>query len=104
MSPKRNWTENADSVASAILIASTRLQESLPDFERIERDDFGKLAKLEPADPHEFLRKPDAVLDPRGEEAAIRQRLGEALNYLDRADKFSAQHREALQRLLAKKF
>jgi len=102
MSSKRNWTENANSICSAILTASTRLQESLPDFERVERDDFGKLATMKPADPESYARKPDAVLDPRGEEAAIRQRLGEALAYLDRVDNFSRQHRAALQRLLAR--
>jgi hypothetical protein len=104
MSPKRNWTENADKIASACLTASTRLQEALPDLERVERDDLGKLAKLEPADPHDFLRKADAVADPKGEIAAIQRRLGEALNYLDRADNFSRQHRAAIQRVLDKQF
>ena len=100
----RNWTENANSIASACLNASTRLQEALPDYERIERDDLGKLATMKPADPENYARKPDAVADPKGEMAAIRQRLGEALNYLDRADNFSKQHRAEIARLLDQKF
>ncbi len=98
----RNWTENANSICSAILNASTRLQEAIPDYERVERDDLGKLFQMKPPDPESYARKPDAVADPKGEMAAIRQRLGEALAYLDRADNFSKQHRAAISRLLEK--
>jgi hypothetical protein len=101
---KRDYTENANSICSACANAGTRLQEAIPDYERIDRDDLEKLSQMKPPDPKDYARQRDAVADPRAEIAAIQQRLGDAVKYLDRAETLIKQHRAEIARLRDKKF
>ncbi len=96
----RDFRENADSVCSAILNAVTRLGEATSDLQRV-RVDLETLAKLEPPSPRDPIKVRNAVLDPRGESAAVHARLGDALKFLNKLSGLEKEFRAAIETLLA---
>ena len=95
---KSDYQENSNQVASAALTANLTLGQAGGDLDRVERD-LAVLAPLKPPDEKTYVRDRNAVSDPRGEEARIKDTLRGAIVNLDRAASRIQELRERAERL-----
>jgi hypothetical protein len=92
--------KDATNVAGTFIITALHsLRDVGVELETVARD-LAALAKLEPPDPRDFLKRANTTKDPRGDEADIRSDLRLALRRLDETEVLVKERREFIKQLL----
>jgi hypothetical protein len=85
--------------ASFVITALHALRDVGSELDTVARD-LAALAKLEPPNERDFLKRANSVKDPRGEEADIHSDLRLMLRRLDETEVLVKERREFIKKLL----
>lgn len=96
---KIGYRDSTNLAASFVITALHALRDVGSELESVARDLAG-LARLEPPDERDFLKKATSVKDPRGEETDIHSDLRLMLRRLDETEVLLKERREFIKKLL----
>jgi hypothetical protein len=97
---KINYKDTTNQAASFILTALHAVRDAESELQGVERD-LAALGKLEPPNPHDFLRRADAVQNPRADEADIKSDLRLMASRLNELKTLTNERIEQVKALLA---
>jgi hypothetical protein len=94
------FRENIELLLTDFLTAVTTLKNAETNVRGVAQD-LAALQKMETPDPHDFIRKPNVLEDPKREIALIHHDFPLMFRRLAEAEALIKQRREELQALLA---
>jgi hypothetical protein len=93
------YKDSTNLAASFVITALHALRDVGSELDTVERD-LAALAKLQPPNERDFLKRPNSLKDPRGEEVDIKSDLRLMLRRLDETETLVKERREFIRKLL----